>query len=219
MLQGPAPAGSGRDGDPAREPREPVPTPDWMTEEDWQAWCDSQADQDEPPDPDEEEPDSAAPWEYDLNAIVAECRRITAEEAAACARAARLGLVGGQPISLARRGPGQPGSARRAPGEYLSRAAGFAAGMLLDTMPGCGALAGFAAEAAGDDDRYQGAGDDEVAGVIAAWDRIEAHAAARKHAAVAEFMRWPLFCVLMEAWTTGRNFWRKPSSGRACTGV
>jgi hypothetical protein len=160
-----------------------------MTEEDWQAWCDSQADQDEPPDPDEEEPDSAAPWEYDLNAIVAECRRITAEEAAACARAARLGLVGGQPISLARRGPGQPGSARRAPGEYLSRAAGFAAGMLLDTMPGCGALAGFAAEAAGDDDRYQGAGDDEVAGVIAAWDRIEAHASARKHAAVAEFIR------------------------------
>ena len=88
-----------------------------------------------------------------------------------------------------RRGPGQPGSARRAPGEYLSRAAGFAAGMLLDTMPGCNALAGFAAEAAGDDDRYDGAGDDEVAGVIAAWDRIEAHAAARKHAAVAEFIR------------------------------
>src|SRR6266849_9122234 len=189
MLQGPAPAGSGRDGDPAREPREPVHTPDWMTEEDWQAWCDSQADQDEPLDPDEEEPDSAAPWEYDLNAIVAECRRITAEEAAACARAARLGLVGGQPISLARRGPGQPGSARRAPGEYLSRAAGFGAGMLLDVMPGCGALAGFAAEAAGDGDRYEGACDDEVAGAISAWDRVEAWAAARKHAAVAEFIR------------------------------
>ena len=61
--------------------------------------------------------------------------------------------------------------------------------MLLDTMPGCNALAGFAAEAAGDDDRYDGAGDDEVAGAIAAWDRVEAHAAARKHAAVAEFIR------------------------------
>jgi hypothetical protein len=82
-----------------------------------------------------------------------------------------------------------PGSARRAPGEYLSRAAGFAAGMLLDTMPGCNALAGFAAGAAGDDDRYEGARDDEVAGAVAAWDRIEAHAAARKHAAVAEFIR------------------------------
>jgi hypothetical protein len=28
-----------------------------------------------------------------------------------------------------------------------------------------------------------------VAGVIAAWDRVEAHASARKHAAVAEFIR------------------------------
>ena len=189
MRQGPTPAGPGRDEDPAREPREPVHTPDPMTGEDWQAWCDSQADQDEPPDTDEEEPSTAPPWEYDLDAIVAECRRVTAEEAAACARAARLGLAGGQSIGLGRRGPGQPGSARRAPGEYLSRAAGFAAGMLLDTMPGCGALAGFAAEAAGDDDRYHGASDDEVAGVISAWDRIEAHASARKHAAVAELIR------------------------------
>ena len=56
-------------------------------------------------------------------------------------------------------------------------------------MPGCGALAGFAAEAAGEDDRYEGACDDEVAGAIAAWDRVEAYAAARKHAAVAEFIR------------------------------
>ena len=163
-----------------------------MSGEEWQAWCDWQAGQEEPPDPDEEEPDPdglPGPWEYDLDAVVAECRRITAEEAAACARAARLGQPGGQPVRLARRGPGQPGSARRAPGEYLSRAAGFAAGMLLDTMPGCNALAGFAVEAAGDDDRYDGARDDEVAGAIAAWDRIEAHASARKHAAVAEFIR------------------------------
>ena len=163
-----------------------------MTEEDWRAWCDWQADQGEPPGSDEEEPDPdglEAPWEYDLDAIVGECRRITAEGAALCARAARMGLSGGQPVGLGWRGPGQPGSARRAPGEYLSRAAGFAAGMLLDTMPGCNALAGFAAEAAGDDDRYDGARDDEVAGAIAAWDRIEAHAAARKHAAVAEFIR------------------------------
>ena len=45
MPQGPAPAGSGRDEDPAREPREPARTRDWMTEEDWQGWCDWQADQ------------------------------------------------------------------------------------------------------------------------------------------------------------------------------
>ena len=88
-----------------------------------------------------------------------------------------------------RRGPGQPGSAERRPGEFASRAAGFGAGMALDVMPGCGALAGFAAEAAGEDDRYDGACDDEVAGAIAAWDRVEAWAAARKHAAAAEFIR------------------------------
>jgi hypothetical protein len=115
--------------------------------------------------------------------------QVTVEEAAFAAKAARRGLPGGTPIADGRRGPGQPGSAERRPGEFLSRAAGFGAGMLLDTMPGCGALAGFAAEAAGDDDRYEGACDDEVAGAIAAWDRVEAYAAARKHAAVAEFIR------------------------------
>ena len=79
-------------------------------------------------------------------------------------------------------GAARPGGARIGPagsrGIPLSRAAGFAAGMLLDTMPGCNALAGFAAEAAGEDDRYDGASDDEVAGAIAAWDRVEAHASA-----------------------------------------
>ena len=192
MPQGPAPASPGRDGDPARVPREPVHTPDWMTGEDWQAWCDSRVERDEPPDHDEDEPDPdglPGPWEYNLDQVVAECRQIAAEEAALAARAARLGRPGGLFVGLARRGPGQPGSARRAPGDFLSRAAGFAAGMLLDTMPGCSALAGFAAEAAGEDDTYGGATDDEVAGVICAWDRLEAHMAARKHAAVAEFIR------------------------------
>jgi hypothetical protein len=192
MPRGPAPPGPGRDADPAQESREPVHTPDWMTGEDWQAWCDSQVDQDEPLDPDEEEP---APdglrgsWEYDLDQVVAECRQITAEEAAACARAIRQGMLVGQFVGLERRGPGQPGSARRVPGEHLSRAAGFGTGMCLDTMPGCNALAGFAAEAAGEDDRYDGASDDEIAGALCAWDRVEAHASARKHAAVAEFIR------------------------------
>jgi hypothetical protein len=174
MLQQPVPPGPGRDGDPGR------------AEEDWLAWCEAVENQ---LDPDEEEPDSAAPWDADLDAIIAECREITAQEAALAAQAARRGLPGGTPIADGRRGPGQPGSAERRPGEFLSRAAEFGAGMLLDTMPGCGALAGFAAEAAGDDDRYEGACDDEVAGAIAAWDRVEAYAAARKHAAVAEFIR------------------------------
>jgi hypothetical protein len=176
MPQRPVSLEPGRDGDPGR------------AEEDWLAWCESVEDQLSPDD--EEEPDEgAAPWNVDLDALIAQCREITAEEAAFAARAVARGLPGGTPVADGRRGPGQPGSAVRRPGEFASRAAGFGAGMLLDVMPGCGALAGFAAEAAGDDDRYAGACDDEVAGAISAWDRVEAWAAARKHAAVAEFIR------------------------------
>jgi hypothetical protein len=175
MLQQPVSPEPGRDDDPGR------------AEEDWLAWCESVENQ---LDPDEQEPgEDVAPWDADLDAIIAECRQVTAEEVALAAQAARRGLPGGTPIADGRRGLGQPGSAEPRPGEFLSRAAGFGAGMALDTMPGCGALAGFAAEAAGDDDRYAGACDDEVAGAIAAWDRVEAYAAARKHAAVAEFIR------------------------------
>jgi Domain of unknown function (DUF222) len=174
MLQQPVSPEPGRDEDPG-----------WA-EEDWLAWCEAVEEQ---LGPDEDEPEDAAPWDVDIDAIIAECRQATAEEAAFAAQAARRGLPGGTPIADGRRGPEQPGSAERWPGESLSRAAGFRAGMALDVMPGCGALAGFAAEAAGDDDRYEGACDDEVARAIAAWDRVEAYAAARKHAAVAEFIR------------------------------
>src|SRR5690348_3884895 len=174
MPQRPVAPDPGRDDDPGR------------VEEGWLAWCEAVEEQ---LGPDEDDPEDAAPWDVDIDALIAECREITAEEAAFAARAAQRGLPGGTPIAGGRRGPGQPGSAQRRPGEFGSRAAGFGAGMLLDTMPGCGALAGFAAEAAGDDDRYEGACDDEVVGAIAAWDRVEAYAAARKHAAVAEFIR------------------------------
>src|SRR6478752_2389292 len=174
MPQRPVSVEPGRDGDPGR------------AEEDWLAWCEALEASGQPLGPDdEEETDDAAPWDVDLDALIAECRAITAEEAAFAVRAAARGLPGGTPIAEGRRGPGQPGSAVRRPGEFLSRAAGFGAGMLLDTMPGCGALAGFAAGAAGEDDRYEGACDDEVAGAVAAWDRVEAYAAARKCAAVA----------------------------------
>jgi hypothetical protein len=80
-------------------------------------------------------------------------------------------------------------------------------------------LALFLQDAAGDDDRYRGASDDELLGVICSWDRVEAYASAGKHAAAAELMRWPLFCSMIEACKIGRNFWGKPSSGRACTAV
>ncbi|MGD0241060.1 MAG: hypothetical protein ABSB59_12125, partial [Streptosporangiaceae bacterium] len=47
--------------DPASGPGDPVPTPDWMSEDEWLAWCDAAADGDEPPPgfgaDDEEEPE------------------------------------------------------------------------------------------------------------------------------------------------------------------
>ena len=82
-----------------------------------------------------------------------------------------------------------PGSAQSFPGEYASRAAGFATGKPLDVAPGCAVLGSFLEEVAGDDDRYAGASDDELLGVICGWDRAEAAMAAGKHAAVAELIR------------------------------
>src|SRR5689334_16839685 len=70
MPRGPAHAGAGRDADPAWLLDEPVPTPDWMTAEDWEAWCDATAVlDDEPPpgsgwdDQDENEDQELAPGE------------------------------------------------------------------------------------------------------------------------------------------------------------
>ena len=51
------------------------------------------------------------------------------------------------------------------------------------------ALGEFVGAVVGPDDRYRGAADDEVVGVICALDRVEAHVAARKLGAVAEFIR------------------------------
>jgi hypothetical protein len=125
--------------DPPPEPDAPVPIPDWMTAQEWEAWCDVTAEDDEPPglgqeDEDGEEPDPEA-------------------------------------------------------GEPVAGAAGFARGGVLDELPGGASLAFHAEDAAGDDDRYAGSSDNELDGAIIAWDRIEAYAAARKHAAVAEFIR------------------------------
>ena len=56
-------------------------------------------------------------------------------------------------------------------------------------MPGCPDPAVLADRAAGDGDRYNGVGDDELIGVLSAWDRLKAHMAARKLAAAAELIR------------------------------
>jgi len=128
----------------------------------------------------------------EMAAIITECRQIAEDEARAAALAARMGTTGALGAigaTLGRRGQGQPGSAERFPGEYPGPAGAFATGMILDAAPGGVELGLFAADAAGTDDRYPGASDDELVGAICAWDRAEAHMAARKHAAIAEFIR------------------------------
>src|SRR5439155_15258759 len=84
MLQQPVSLEPGRDGDPGR------------AEEDWLAWCESAEGQ---LGSDEGEPDDAAPWDADVDALIAECREITAEEAAFAARAAARGRPGGTPVA------------------------------------------------------------------------------------------------------------------------
>ncbi len=75
------------------------------------------------------------------------------------------------------------------------RAAAFGAGAALDVMPGCPELALFADAAAGTDDGYAGVSDDELTGLLRAWDRVEAHAAARKLAAAAARNPKTTWCV------------------------
>jgi uncharacterized protein DUF222 len=136
MPRGPAHA------DPASEPGDPVPALDWMSAEDWEAWCDATAVLDDQPlpgsgwDDEEQEPDPEL-----------------------------------------------------AAGERVAWPAGFAKGAMADGLPGGSELAFLADVAAGLDDRCPGATDGELDGLIAAWDRVEAHASARKHLAIAEFIR------------------------------
>jgi len=201
MPKEPVPADPGRAEAPAQRLAEPsawepvVTRADPMSEPEWQAWLKASAGDEEPwwlletdPDPEDDPP----PPDSELDRLLAECRQITGDRARAEAAAARLGTaaaLGALPPSASRRGPGQPGSAEAFPGEHPSRAAQFAAGLLGDTMPGCPELAAFADEAAGRDDRFDGVTDEELLGVLCGWDRVEAHAAARKCAAAAELIR------------------------------
>ena len=88
-------------------------------------------------------------------------------------------------------GRGRPGSARTFPGESASPAAGFGTGMAWDVTPGCAqlAVAADAAVAEGPDVSLSGAAGHELIGLVCAWDRVEAHAAARKLVAIAEVFR------------------------------
>jgi hypothetical protein len=214
VVAGPVPQDRGRGKDPPGGPVGPRPEDRWpdpsagwrrlssqpeSTEEDIQARLDRLESEGEPPDPEmyPDPDDPPLPGEIDMDAIAAECAEIAAEEADVAARAARAGATGALAVGLGRRGPGQPGSAQSFPGEYAGPAGSFATGQALDTAPGCAPLAAFADAAAGDDS-YTDVSDDELVGLICAWERVGAHVAARTYAAIAELMRrrakpgWPL---------------------------
>src|SRR5438067_10570613 len=160
MPSVPVPVDPGRDEDLAWLDRDP----------ERETWLDRAREHDDPPR--EEEFEDYEP--------------LSAEELAEIEDAAADELLAVEAATTGRRGPGQPGSARVFPGESSSPAAGFGPGMPLDVLAGCAGLAVAADAAAGEDGGFAGLSEAELAGVLCAWGRVEAHAAARKLAAVAE---------------------------------
>ena len=169
MLASPAPADPGWDDDLAWLDRDPERG----------IWLDRAREHDEPPEPGEEEYKGYAPLAGP---------ELTGEELAEIRQAAADELLAVEAATTGRRGPGQPGSARILPGQSSSPAAAFGPGMVLDVLPGCAQLA-HATDAAAEDDSFDGVSEGELIGVLCAWDRVEAHAAARKLAVVAELAR------------------------------
>ena len=161
-------------------PPSPVPAdPGWDEDLTWldrdperETWLDRAREHDDPPEPEES---GGFPG-------------LTPDEVAEIEDAAADELLAVEAASTGRRGPGQPGSARVFPGQSSSPAAAFGPGMVFDVLPGCAQLA-VAADAAVADDRFDGISEGELVGVLCAWDRVEAHAAARKLAVVAELAR------------------------------
>jgi Domain of unknown function (DUF222) len=162
-------------------PAEPVPAdPGWDEDLAWldrdperETWLDRAREHEEPPEPEEQYEDYAP---------------LTEEELAGIGEAAADELLAVEAATTGRRGPGQPGSARVFPGESASPAAAFGPGMIFDVLPGCAQLA-VAADAAVAGGGFAGVSEGELVGVLCAWDRVEAHAAARKLAVIAELGR------------------------------
>ena len=181
MPSVPAPPDPGRDEDPAWLDRDP------MTAGEREAWLDRLcAQDDDPADAPQEywDPESCAPPPGQ--------DELTDRELAEVREAAGDEMLALDAAGTGRRGPGQAGSARVFPGESASRAAGFGTGMAWDVTPGCAQL-GVAADAAvdggGPDDSFSGVADHELIGLVCAFDRLEAHMAARKLVAIAEVFR------------------------------
>src|ERR1700759_1212249 len=166
----------------AQEPSEWDEDPAWsrpdpMTAAELEAALDRVCEHDEPPGPDEfEDVEPFTPRAHASGAAappppggLPEIRGPAADE-----------LLAVKAATTGRRGPGQPGSARVFPRESSSPPAGVGPRMALDLLPGCAQLAFAADAAAGDDDGFAGVSEAELIGLVCAWDRVEAHSAARK---------------------------------------
>jgi hypothetical protein len=167
-----------------------------MTAQEWQAQLECEPGEWTDPEEFPDEEDYLSPDALDLTgaelaeiAAAASGRVTGAEDDADPAGVADVLAAMRLAASARRRGPGQPGSARLRAGESSSRAAAFGTGMPLDVMPACPDLAMLADAAAGPDDSYAGASDDELTGVLCAWDRLGSHAHARMLAAITELRR------------------------------
>ena len=210
MTQGPVSPDPGRDDDPARDPGEPGRTPrdgslgdpggtpdefsgdgeqelpppveDWLTDDEWLDWLYT-VESGEEEDPEEDDSGQAARG-------AKPARAGQGSRAPKGSRAAKASTPKAARVPQGkRRGPGQPGSARRLPGDSPGPVGAFATGQLMDTAPGGPVVFGHAEYAAGEDARFAGATDDELTGLICGLDRAEAAACALKHAAVAELIR------------------------------
>src|SRR6476469_413713 len=142
-------------------PPEPVPAdPGWDEDLAWldrdperETWLDRAREHDEPPL--EEEYEDYEP--------------LTEEELAEIREAAADELLAVEAAPPGRRGPGQPGSARMFPSESARPAAAFGPGPPLDVLPRCAQLA-LSADAAADQDRFDGVPEGELVGLLCAWD-------------------------------------------------
>jgi hypothetical protein len=207
MSTGPASPDPKRDDDPARRPgesaepddgpenwRELLPShEDWLTEDEWVASLSQTEPEDwiypgDDPGDDAEDDPSYFP-QPGANGTAGPRAAVSGRVPKGTGRTAKGTVKVPKVPKGGRRGPGQPGSARRVPDASPGPAGSFATGHTLDTAPGGAALHGLAEYAAGPDDRFPGTSDDELTGIICALDRTEAAACALKHAAVAELIR------------------------------
>ena len=181
MPSVPAPGDPGWGEDPAWLDRDP------MTAAEREAWLDRLCAQDDDPfDAAEEywDPESCAPPPGQ--------DELTGQELAGVRAAAADEMLGLDAASTGRRGPGHgrlgPGLPGRVgqPGGRVRRGDGVGCHAGLRELA---VAADAAVDGGGPGDSFGGVADQELVGLVCAWDRVEAHAAARKLVAIAEVFR------------------------------